>query len=360
MPDYNPSNTNQLMKKVISAIAIFSVLLFLGCNRHSKNDIVVFPSSKKVTLNVVDIPHVLARPINLIILNDKIIINDLLTEWILKIFSSESYEFKGDLIRRGRGPMEETGISEHFRSYGNEAFLYKSTGTVKVAKIDSSNGDLDHVVIDEFALPPDMYSDDDFFLLNDKIYSSITFQPTTRDFRCFDITTNIPYEWGELLPLQRPKSLHPNDIFYLAKFTTVNPDHNLLAVVYQNFPILRIYCTKSGQVLSQQHMADGSNNIKFFKRNSFEEGFLTYYWRIKSTKEYIYALYPGTGLSWEDENIPDLATVIHIWKWDGTPVMKLELDRPIFSFDVTPDNKQLIASSIVDVDKLFVAEIPWN
>jgi hypothetical protein len=35
-------------------------------------------------------------------------------------------------------------------------------------------------------------------------------------------------------------------------------------------------------------------------------------------------------------------------------------NRPVFSFDVTPDNKKIIASSIVDVNMLFAAEIPWD
>jgi hypothetical protein len=219
---------------------------------------------------------------------------------------------------------------------------------------------LNLIVIDEFALPVDMYGDTDFFLFNDKLCSSITYQSTTREFRCFDLKTFSTYEWGDLLALQRPKSLHPREIFYLAKFTTVKPDQNLLAVVYQNLPILRIYCTKSARVLSQLHMADGSDNIKFFQRNSFEEGFLNYYWKIKSTEEFIYALYSSTGRPGESEDSPDFGSVIHIWKWDGTPVMEIELDRSIHSFDVTPDNKQLIVSSIFDVDNLFITEIPWD
>lgn len=348
------------MKKEISVIVIFTILFFSGCNTLTNKDIVVFPTFKKATLNEVDIPNILAMPVNLIVLNDKIIINDMRTDWIFKIFSKESFEFIGDLIRRGRGPMEEVEVSPYFRRYDGNAFLFQGLSTVKVASLHYENGELNLVVIDEFPLPVDMSNDNDFFLLNDKLYSSITIPSTTRDFRCFDLKTHSNCEWGELLALQRPKSLRPEDIFYIAKFTTVKPDQNKLAVVYQNLPILRIYCTKSARMLSQLQMADGSNNIKFFQRNSFEEGFLNYYWKIKSTEEFIYALYSGIVISGEGRNAPDFASVIHIWKWDGTPVMKLELDRSIFSFDVTPDNKQLIASSIVDVDNLFITEIPWD
>jgi len=40
--------------------------------------------------------------------------------------------------------------------------------------------------------------------------------------------------------------------------------------------------------------------------------------------------------------------------------MKLILDRPVIGFDITPDNKKIIATSVVDTDKLFEAKIPWN
>jgi hypothetical protein len=80
---------------------------------------------------------------------------------------------------------------------------------------------------------------------------------------------------------------------------------------------------------------------------------------------YIYALYGGFSVAdyfkeGETPHVFDWSGEIHIWKWDGTPVMKLILDRPVFAFDVTPDNKKIIATSVVDVDKLFEAEIPWD
>jgi len=67
-------------------------------------------------------------------------------------------------------------------------------------------------------------------------------------------------------------------------------------------------------------------------------------------------------LKWDGGTVKyaDVANEIHVWDWEGNPILKLILDRSIFSFDVTPDNKQLIALSIEDVDKLFLGWIPWD
>ena len=343
------------MNKAISILVFFTLLVLGGC-RESKKDILVFSVEKKATLTQIGIQEVLAMPENLLVHGDKIIVHDAGTDWVFKVFAREGFDFLGNFIRRGKGPMEEVAVPHLFRSIGNDAFLFQSISNVKLAYFRHSGNELDLVILDEFGLPLDMYSDTDFFLLDEKICSSTSFYPVEMDFRCFDIHTFDSYEWGEFAVLQRPRTLAPNDIFYLAKYATVHPDGNFLAIVYQNFPTLRIYCARSGQMLHQLHMADGSGNIEYFERNSFVEGFITYYCLIKSTSDYIYALYRGTGMSALD----DFASVLHIWQWDGTPVMSLELDRAVFSFDVTPDNRQIIASSVVDVDRLFVAEIPWE
>jgi hypothetical protein len=348
------------MKKVIPSIVFLVILVFWGCKSDPKIEIIDFPVSKKVSLLETEIPNLLAMPQNILILSDNVIIYDAMTDWVFKIFSRENLVFKGQLIRRGRGPMEEVFVSHLFRSTGEDALLFQTASSVKVAKIQDHNFGFDLLVLNVHPLPANMLSDSDFFLLNDKVCSSISFLSPEKDFRCFDLNTDITFEWGEFLPMQRPATLPPDAIFYLAKYTTVHSDGSLLAVVYQNLPILRIYCTQSGQILHQLHMADSSKNEELLEKNFFETGFITYYWQLKSTSEYIYGLFPGAELSFEDENIPDFASELHVWKWDGTPVMTIELDRPIFSFDVTADNKQIIATSVVDVNKLFSAEIPWD
>jgi hypothetical protein len=111
-------------------------------------------------------------------------------------------------------------------------------------------------------------------------------------------------------------------------------------------------------------MSDASHNLEIMLTGP-SKSLINYYHRIKSTDEYIYALYGGFSVNdhfkeGEEPYVFDWSKEIHIWKWDGTPVMKLILDRPVFAFDVTPDNKKIIATSLVNVDKLFEAVIPWD
>jgi WD40 repeat protein len=335
-------------------------MVFWGCKSGPKNDIIDFPVIKSASLFETEIPNLLAMPQNLVILDDHVIIYDAMTDWVFKVFFREDFEFKGQFIRRGRGPLEEVFVSHLFRGSGDNTLLFQTTSAVKVARIQEGTNGIDLLVLNEHALPANMLGDSEFFLLNDKVCSSISFLPSEKDFRCYDLEGDSTIEWGEFQAISKPANFPPDAVFYLAKYASLHPDGKLLAVVYQNLPILRIYCTQTGQILHQLHMANSSENEELIQRNFFETGFITYYWQLKSTNEFIYGLFPGAELSFEDEKIPDFASVIHIWDWNGNPIMNLKFERSVFSFDVTPDNKQIIALSIVDVDKLFVSEIPWD
>ena len=342
------------MKKRFHIAVFVSMVSLWACN--NRPEIIIFPSLKKAALTEFGIADVVVWPDNLMIIGESIILYDPYTEWVFKIFSKEGFEYKDNLLRRGRGPDEEVNVTPFSRSYGEDAFLFQGTSSLKVAHIQYADNELNLVYRKELALPATMYNDYDFFLLNDKLCSANTYRRVTRDFRCSALGTDSVFEWGELTPLQRPKSLAPEQSFFIAKYPAVHPGGDLIAVVFQDLPILRIYDSQSGKVLHELHMADGSDNENFLESRIFDEGFITYYWNIRSTSDYIYALYRGTVMSSRE----DVASVVHVWKWDGTAVMSIELNRAIYSFDVTPDNKQIIASSIVDVDKLFVAEIPWD
>jgi hypothetical protein len=293
---------------------------------------------------------------------------DFHSDWFFKCFSLPDLEYQGNLVRQGRGPDEEMELFPYFRTYGEDGILFQTEETVKIVRVVSTHNGLGLEVIVEHELPESMYDDMDLFLLDGQLFSSLSYRPSTRDFRAYCLTTGQMFEWGEMLPI-KTKGVPDHHIPMLfAKLTTVKPDRKLLATVYGMLPIIRIYDAEKGELLSEMQVADFSNNErKLFNKSSayVPDGLINYYFRVKSTNDYIYALFsgqPSVQLSFEGGRpvYTDNASEIHIWKWDGTPVMKLELERPVFSFDVTPDNKTIIASSIVDVDKFFRAEIPWD
>ncbi|MFN2396985.1 MAG: BF3164 family lipoprotein, partial [Bacteroidales bacterium] len=84
------------------------------------------------------------------------------------------------------------------------------------------------------------------------------------------------------------------------------------------------------------------------------------YFKVKSTKEYIYALYAGET---KGELYPDLfagpftpsdfGQEIHVWTWQGEPVKSIKLDKRLFSFDVCPEDKCIVGISLSEPDYLF-------
>ncbi len=352
-------------------IILFLIILFLnGCNRLTKKDYAEFQSVKTIHLNEHSIPSILGMPADMVVQNDLVIVLDQQADRFFYIFSKERFNFLGNAVRRGRGPKEEIFIAPYFRNYENDKILYQSNDAVKIANIELSSDGLDIVVVDQYDLPELSLMDTDFFKINDYLFSSMSTspRPASKDYFVICTQTGETFEWGELIPLTE-KNVNSNLLpMVKQKLTTVNLEDKLIASVFHMLPILRIYCFETEKLLTELQMTDASENEKILLKDpNLKRGdeLINYYYRIKSTSDFIYALYAGISVSeyYKEGEMPqytDFSDEIHIWKWDGTPVMKLELDRPVFSFDVTHDNKRIVASSVDDVDKLFEAEIPWD
>lgn len=354
----------------VSIINVFLIILFFnGCSRFKEKDYTEFQSVKTIHLNEYKVPDILGMPADMVVQNDLVIVLDLKADWLFHVFSKESFDLLGNVIRRGRGPREEIFLAPYFRTYGNDRILFQTNYAVKIAKIELSNEGLDLVVVDHYDLPESSRIDTDFFKINDYLFSSTSLRPASQDYFGLCTQTGESFEWGELIPLTEKKNVDLDLLPMIKeKLTTVNLKDKLIASVFHRLPILRIYNFESESLISELQMADASKNENILLKDpNLKRGneLISYYYRIKSTSDFIYALYAGVSVSeyYKEGEMPqyvDFSDEIHIWKWDGTPVMKLKLDRPVFSFDVTNDNKRIVASSIVDVDKLFLAEIPWD
>jgi hypothetical protein len=349
--------------------SIFLIVLLLNsCSRQQEINYADFPSVKNISFNEHNISAMLGMPMDMVIMNDLIIILDGQTDNFFHVFSKDKFNYLGSAIKHGIGPNEETVIYPYFKNYGNDKILYQCDDNLKIASVIVSNNSFDLVTHKQYDLPTSSLTDADFFIVDDYIFSSVSQRPASKDYFVLNTETSEISEWGKSIPLTN-KNINPNLIpTSNQKVTTVNSKDSLIASVFNMLPILRIYSLENESLITQQQMSDASNNhrilLKEPNQNKSKE-LINYYHRIKSTDDYIYALYGGFSVSdyfkeGETPHVFDFSHEIHIWKWDGTPVMKLKLDRPVFSFDITRDNKRIIATSVVDVEKLFEAEIPWN
>jgi hypothetical protein len=361
-----------LLKTTRQAPAFYIGMLFMllfACNRPSEKNYIEFQLEKTIDFTEYRISDIIGMPVDMVVQDDKVIVLDHKSDWFFHVFSVNGFDYLGNMFRRGMGTGEEIFLGMYLRAYGNDAILYQSHNAVKIATMGFRNERIEGVVVEEYKLPELLSGDNDFFKIKDNIFSSNGACPAAKDFRGYATQTHDIFERGAYLPMTGNRSADPGILQRVSqKLTTVKPTGGLVASVFHRLPILRIYSPGIKKLIVEQYTADASMNEKIMLNDPdmLRGGeLISYYYRIKSTDEYIYALYSGANVSehYQEGALPgvvDFSDEIHIWKWDGTPVMKLNLNRPVFSFDVTPDNKKIIASSIVDVNMLFAAEIPWD
>lgn len=357
------------MKPSSIALIILTVLVLNACKSRSVDysEIAEFETVKKIELEKHSVDLLLGQPLEILIMNDMVIILDEQNDRLFHALSIDDFSHLGSFIRKGRGPGEEATVPQLIKTYGGDKILYHTYSGLKSAKMIKSDDAIDLVIHETYDLPDSLNMGLDFFMIDDHIFNSMSHLPIAKDYLVFNRKTGEVSEWGAPYPLSDDNRVEKGWVYAISgKLTTVNEKEKLIASVYMSLPLLRIYCVENERLIAERQMADFSKNLGIFSvGQSPPEGsrMVGYYGNIKSTDDYIYSLYAGFDC-WElyeggDEfQLFDCAKEIHIWKWDGTPVMKLIFDRPVFAFDVTPDNKRIIATSVVDVENLFVAETP--
>ncbi len=72
---------------------------------------------------------------------------------------------------------------------------------------------------------------------------------------------------------------------------------------------------------------------------------------VAATDDYIFVLFSG---NYDNTIDSDFSDTVNIYNWDGTPVMTMNLDRKIMSFNVSPDNKTLYSYDVDTGEILYI------
>ena len=126
----------------------------------------------------------------------------------------------------------------------------------------------------------------------------------------------------------------------------VKPDGTKFASFFDKFKMFRIY-NNSG-VLEKEVIMMINEDIFDPKRKRGTS--MIYYRVVKVSNKYIYAM----CMNEYSDKLLETNPSIEIWDWDGNPVAKLNMNNPIFTFDVTMDDKKLYCIDRVEIDKIFV------
>ncbi len=142
----------------------------------------------------------------------------------------------------------------------------------------------------------------------------------------------------------------------------VKPDGTKIIVGYRLFD--RLIClNKNGETIFDIEGDDLDPNIE--DRLVGEVGFTSRglpkaYLRLRSTNNHIFALYGGRKLNNNKDHISSHGKTIRIFDWEGTPVMKINLDYEIFDFIIDHENQRFICFSHASENPFIVYKFPDN
>ena len=348
------------MKK--STLIFLSVAyFFIACSSKPKPEHEVKTFDKFPTIIELSHERIQTEPVlyfvgGLLLLDNVLITVDLKADPFFRVFKLPSLEYKGGFITRGSGPDEEIFINPFISRVSENKFLYQGVTSVKTMKYEEQTGKMKAVGF--INLPIDLMSIQiqNIIKIGDTIIGNRLEGQTNKEFIGYNIESDEIFDFGIEFPLMDRKiPVDLKDVLF-AKVSVVKPDGSAFATVYDKFPILRIY-TNTGKIRKETRLNNGQRfPYGLIKNNPTRydiDNVMQNYRAIKTSNNFIYALYIGKASQELDRGLNDFSNEIHVWNWDGEPVKKILLDKKIFTFDVDLNDTYLIASSLLSLDALY-------
>lgn len=343
-------------------LVILGMFFFISCMRNRNvTTITQFPKVEELSHEIIPTPNILYTPTGLLLLDSAVIVQDLKSDTIFQVFRFPSFAYIGGFVKRGGGPDEEIFVDPFMQRLANNQFMFRNITGVKILKYNPSADTINTVKDIKFDTGlTDLFH---VFALNNHIIGVRADIVTNKEFISYDPQTKKIDDFGDEYPIVDGKvEIKAEDKMQLfAKANTVKPDGTAFACVYDKFPILRIF-SNTGKLKKDIRL---DNNQRFPYALIKQEPTLDEvnemvqnYRMIKSTNHFIYALYIGQKTKSLSPGLNDFSNIIHVWDWDGNPIMELKLDRKIFTFDVSPNDEFLICSSLEQIDALYKYDLP--
>lgn len=344
------------MKRIILSLTLIAILV--ACNNkkdRSVDHFKEFPVVKKVQFEEIMTPHVTPFIGDMLMLDSFLVVIDLMSETFFHIYRLPAIEYLGGYVTKGVGPADEVAIIPNLISGQNGSFLYRTLSDLKEATVSASG----IVVQNKYSLPERFYNVMQLTKVGDVLVGFDNEMNTNNEYLQLNSENNRIVDFGGGYP-ELGFDIQPDKYSQLfTKSFATNPDGTKFASLYYSFPILRIYNMKSESMIEKRlNNNQGKPYVQEsseFVESLFNETTINYL-KIKTTHSYIYGLYSGKThgeLKTQERRTADYGYEIHVWDWEGNPIAKYELCRPVFSFSVDLNDSYIVCSSVLDDNKLF-------
>jgi hypothetical protein len=285
-------------------------------------------------------------------LTDSILLTfDLMSNPFFQAFKLPSFKHLGGFVYQGRGPDEEEMIFPNISRCDSGCFTYRTSENIKISKFNLSTEKIKQI---EVIKPPGEFGNAYEYVLTDSFLMGYDIFDA-HEFVGFNLFTSESFKTEPNNPaINVLREASNNQLF--TKVLSAKPDGSRFSALYDKFPVLRIYNNR-GNLIKEVHYDNPSKSLKKSSSKTVLKDQMLNYMRIKATDKYIYGLFSGEThgqLRNQERMVDDYCSEIHVWDWDGKPIAKYSLDRTIFSFAVSPENDFIIASSVNQLDKLYI------
>ncbi|MHA7129650.1 BF3164 family lipoprotein [Algoriphagus namhaensis] len=277
----------------------------------------------------VDVSDSLFQPSLLFIQGDNLLINDEVTNNTMHVVDLKSKVYLGRRGKRGAGPGEALNIWTFF-SVGKDTLGLFDTEQGKILLYDmDSLIRYDNGLLMEYSNRDLVYSKSVIINNRDLLFLGNPLKNATAKSR-FYVTDllNSKYSLEGIGDLPKPGGATLDQVSkeWRAKFidARMNGFENIIVILYENHPYLEIFNFANGEKI-------GLAGPDLFPNENFF-GEICYHSLSYVTSEYIYILYV-TNREYADYN----SNTILVFDHSGKPIMKLILDKNIYSFAIHND-----------------------
>lgn len=330
----------------------FILLIYCSCQTtENKSDTATvvnrFPVEAELTAEVITIPPIAMTPFNIFTTEDKLVMYNLQKDSIFDVFSLPECNYLFSSGYKGEGPNDFLDVDRRLFVPGKNGFKVFFQSHKELKEVRFREKSLEIIKDSTLKFEIDQYPVNGFTPLNDStyIYWSGFEKETEYDLLHKHTKEAIPFSPYP----QWTKQENADRLFTYIKNMTAKPDGKRFAAFYGYFKRFRIYDDKGNLI------KDISLEIEPYAPDFESEvnNRMVYYFAYpKSSDEYIYALCKNAKA--DAEAIPEL----QIWRWDGTPVGRYKLDRPVTLFSISEKYGKMYAVNGENEEEIYAFPLP--
>lgn len=294
----------------------------------------------------------LQKPLHMLATDSLIYLANISSEYLLQIVNPLTEQSLGDFISFGSGPDEFIGIKKIIEK-DSILYLYDFTQMSLRSFRFSENKLLQHGRSTNYKFP--------FFdLLITSDTSTIALAVDTHNKRIsFFNKDSLIGTTGEYPEIQNVNLDPLEQMEGFAGSLVGNSEHNSLVLVHKQTDLIEFF-DMDGNFKKRLHGPDhffplvkshdvggGQTRVRSKSGESRDA-----YFNPVADKDFFYVLY--SGKIFDRENVDYLSEWILVFDWDGNPVARYKLDKPIFAFSV--DTKNRIMYGISDRPEFHIVK----